>query len=63
VVGPEAHVGITDVHIAIGNEQVALLLLRAAGRKICHAPGCSWQVNLLSETGSESSEVGKDEKT
>ena len=37
MIGPQAHAGIIDVHILIGDEQIALLLLRAAGRNIRHA--------------------------
>jgi hypothetical protein len=51
VVGSQAHAGIDDVHIAIGDKEVALPLLRAAGGNFRDAAGRSGETYLLGGSG------------
>ena len=56
VIGAEAHVGVCDVDSTIGDEEVALLLLWAAGGDFCRAAGSGGQADLLSITRAEGSQ-------
>jgi len=47
----QAHAGIDDVHIAIGDKEVALPLLRAAGGNFRDAARKEWGDVLLAEAG------------
>jgi hypothetical protein len=62
VVGSQAHAGIGDVHIAIGDKEVALSLLRATGGDLRDAAGRSGQTDLLGASGNQGREKCREEE-
>src|SRR5271157_676273 len=62
VVGAQAHAGIGDVHITIGDKEVAFSLLRAAGGDFRDAAGRSGETDLLGGSGNSSREKCKEER-